>query len=274
MMPSTDRSSDTLDFQAPHASRRMKPIVPLLAALWLLGPAHAQSPAPAKIAIVSLIGDTMTIDTYRRRVGTGVDFNHQEQITVGSPVFDHAALAAAADAVAKALPGASVAPLAVPAAGSAFDPAGLVEDGELVPSNPLVAALQRGGYSHLLAITRHRGIARLQLADITVGSGYLRGIGFYIDPYLGTKAADSLRTARGFVAPYVYIKLLLVELSAPGPALRGERAITASVTRSGAGNDPALDPWESMTAEEKVSTLKDLLNEQIDASVPLLLQAR
>ena len=98
----------------------------MLRGCWVSCAASAQSGEvlTGKLAIVSLIGDSMTIDTYRRRVGTAIDSNRQEVIRIATPVFDDALIAAASTAVYPQLTsGSSVSTLAVPAPGSNFDPA-------------------------------------------------------------------------------------------------------------------------------------------------------
>ncbi len=253
----------------------MKSTLALLLGLSILCAANAQplDASPRKVAVVSLIGDAMTIDTYRRRVGTGVDANRQETITLSTPVFDHTALLAAESALARLLPGtSSIAPLAVPTAGSDFDPARLFVDGKVSPANPLVTALRQSDFTHLLAVVKHRAPARLQLAGVTVGSGHLRGLGFYIDNDLPTKNRDTGKTGQGFVAPYVFIRLVLVDLGSL--EIRGEQPITASMSRSASDNETGLDPWGSMTADEKVSALQSLIQERIAAAVPELVRLK
>lgn len=252
----------------------MKRILCLLLGLALFGPAHPQTVdvAIGKMAILSLIGDEMTVDTYRPRVGTGIDSNHQESIAVPGPVFDHAALFAAADSLARLIPAASVSALAVPVAGSASDPNWLLADGPIPPSSALVSSLRQSGFSHLLLISKHLGLARLKLKDIAVGSGHLRGIGFYIDHDLRTKRSDTNEAAHGFIAAYVYIRLTLVDLSTL--EVRGEQTISASSTWSAARNENGFDPWGAMTPEQKVASLKRLIEKNVSASVPLLVRVK
>jgi hypothetical protein len=226
-----------------------------------------------KVAVVSLIGDSITVDTYRRRVGTSIDANNQTTVRLPTPEFDHVALLTAESTLTKLLPAtSSIAPLAVPAADSDSDPARLTVDGKVSPSNPLIAALRQGNFTHLLTVSKHRAAARLQLSGLTVGSGYLRGLGFYIDNDLPTRNLDTGKTGRGFVAPYVFIKLVLVDLASL--EVQSEQAITASTSRSAADNEQGADPWGSMTAEDKVSVLKRLTEERIAAALPELFRLK
>ena len=252
----------------------MKRILCLLLGVVLSGAAGAQAVDPSirKVAVLSLIGDEMTVDTYRPRVGTGVDSNRRETIPVPSPVFDHAAIFAAVDALTPLLPASGVSALAVPAAGSASDPNRLLADGAIAPSSAPVGSLRESGFSHLLPISKHRGLARLQLKDLAVGSGHLRGIGFYIDRDLRTKRLDTDEAAYGFIAPYAYIRLTLVDLSTL--ELRSEQTIAASYTQSAARNERGFDPWGAMSPEQKVAWLKQSIESHVAAAAPLLVRIK
>lgn len=244
----------------------------LLIALTVSGAAQSGSP-PRNVAIVSLIGDVMTVDVYRARTGTSINKNDQTVIPVTNAFFDRAALASTADAVFARLPqDASVATLAVPKRGSGFDPAGLLVDDAVSRSNPLVAALRNEGFSHLVAITRHRSPARVEMADGSVGAGNLEGLGFYVDHSIRTERVDNRAPAYGIIAPYVYIRLLLIDLDTL--AIQGDQKVTASVVRTSEANRQGEDPWGALSAEEKAEMLLSLLNRQVKEAVPRLFETR
>jgi hypothetical protein len=246
----------------------------LFVGLLLACSANAQGVDEAiqKVAIVSLIGDVMTVDTYRPRIGTGIDSNHQDVIPIQTPVFDHTALLAAGDALTKLNPAARVVSLAVPAPGSESDPARLMVDGKVAAASAFIASLQEQGFTHLLTIAKHRAPARFHFVGTTVGSGNLQGIGFYIDNDYRTSRGDTGETGKGFMAPYVYIKLTLVDLGSL--QLRGEETITASVARSAARNKDGFSPWGAMTPEQKVGMLKSLIKRHVSEGVPLLFRPK
>lgn len=251
----------------------MKQLLTALVSLLLIGTAHAQSTDTPykKVAITSLIGDVITVDIYRKRVGTMIDSNQQEKLPVPTPEFDEVALKTASAAVTNALPSVSLAALTVAAAGSDLDPAQFLVDGRIAASHRLAAALRDAGFTHLLVITKHRGAARLKFASSSVGSGYLQGIGFYIDNSLNTIRLDTQEKSRGMIAPYVYIKLALVDLASLQQVR--EQVIMDSTTRSAAGHKEALDAWSAVTAEEKVSLLQELIRENVSAATPLLFKS-
>lgn len=123
-------------FFAPSDSHPMKPLLAAFLSLLLFGSVQAQNTDTPykKVAVTSLIGDVITVDIYRKRVGTMIDSNLQEKLPVPTAVFDELALKTASDAVTKALPSASTATLSVAAPGSDLDPAQFLVDGRIAAS--------------------------------------------------------------------------------------------------------------------------------------------
>jgi hypothetical protein len=237
--------------------------------LFLAAPAEAAEAPIRKIAVTSLIGDSLTVDTYRRRTSSHIESNMQNIVPSGTTAFDLAALAAARSALSDAVPSAEIALLAVPAADSDLDPARALVDGKtVVPTGALVAALRREAFTHVLLIVKHRALAHLQLDGLTVGNGQLRGLGFYIDNDLPTYLATTRETARGFIAPYVYVRLWLVDVASL--QVVGEKEVTASTTRA---NFSGLSPWDAMTSEAKIALLTDMVRESVGAAATPLLRA-
>ena len=63
---------------------------------------------PPRFAVLSLIGESMTVVTYQPAVGSNLDKNLHETITLPDAIFDKTALLAASDAVTTGDAGASV----------------------------------------------------------------------------------------------------------------------------------------------------------------------
>ncbi len=233
--------------------------------------AGTASPAPlqvSRLVLLSLIGDVMTVDIYRPRVGTQIDKNRQTVVGLDNPAFDHAALLAASEAVRQQRPMAAMAMLAVPKADSAFDPNRLLADRSALADDPVLVALRGQGFDHLLAITKLRAPAHLRLYGQTVGSGQLQGLGFYIDPFLRLKNVDTGEFADGFIAPYAYFRLTLIDTNSG--AVRGEEAVTASTVRTTAGT-PALAIWDAMTPQAKADALRYFVDRSTREAVKRLL---
>jgi hypothetical protein len=179
------------------------------------------------------------------------------------------AMETVASALAKSLSSVQLAKLSVPRAGTDLDPAQFLIDGRIAASHRMVGALRDAGFTHLLVVTKHRAPARLQMAGSSIGSGHLSGLGFYVDPTYTTMRMDTLESAKGFIAPYVYVRLALVDLASLQQVR--ERSITEGIVRSAARNPEGFDAWGAMKAEEKVSMLQDLLRYHVQEAVPLLL---
>ena len=193
------------------------------AAALALGTAGAQT-APPKIAVTSLVADQFTVTLYRDATGTNLA-NRANVVKMPGPMLDVALLKAAQDAIAKEVPGATVFPLKVPAAGSNVDPALVYQDGKPDPANLLVDALKKQQFTHLLTATRlkHNNIIALADGGIGTNKGALEGIGFYVDPTLVVENRRSGERSEGIIAPYVYIELRLVDLIMQTAALVIER---------------------------------------------------
>ena len=108
------------------------------------------------------------------------------------------------------------------------------EGKKFTPTADLAAALAQTSATHLLLIQAQRSPSMLKARNASLGSGYLEGLGFYIDRELKMRRSDNGQVGVGFLAPYAYIKLQLINL-ASGETER-EQVMTASGTISAAKN--------------------------------------
>jgi hypothetical protein len=240
------------------------------AALGLCGALVLQAHAGPveKIALVSAIGDSISLVVYRPTVGSHLDQNRVQVFPVPNNEFDDTAVAAATQAV-KRWAGANGTVTVVTPALEMAARASTVASGRLQASEALKAALQDGGATHLLLFTKHRSVAMLRLRNSSPGSGMLEGLGFYIDRSLPTRRADTRERGIGFIAPYAYFKISLVDV-ATWEVLKSE-SIMASSAVSSARDEEGVDPWNALSAEEKVALLKRLIRTETARVVPLLL---
>ena len=234
--------------------------------------AFAQAPAPAKVAVTSLVADQFTVTLYRDATGTNLS-NASNTVKLPGPMLDIALLKAAQDAVGKAVAGATVFPLKVPAPGTSVDPALVYQDGKPDAANVLVDALRKQGFTHLLTATKLRNSNIIKLTDGAIGTnkGALEGIGFYVDPTLNVQNNRTGERSEGIVAPYVYIELRLVDLATLD--VRSQR-ITANSVAAAAQNKTGADAWGALTAEEKIKALERLIQTNVAQAVPALFQAK
>jgi hypothetical protein len=248
----------------------------LLATPLVLLPAllHAQTGGDAprrRYAVISLVGDRMYVVVYQTQTGTILDANRRESVSLGNSYFDDAALLAAQAAVGKAEPGAAVALMRARSASLYETQDKLIEGSKLVVPEELAGALQETRATHLILFTKYRTEARLRELHGTTGAGKLEGLGYYVDPVLRMQRSDTGERGIGFLAPYVYIKAALFDLTSL--KLLNEMAITASTTLSAARNKQGTDPWTTLSSAEKFEHLRSMLTREIERVVPALVAA-
>ena len=222
--------------------------------------------APRRYAVLSLIGDSMTVVVYVMETGTHLDRNRQEPVSLGSDLLDRAALNAVQQSL-KQIDARSPVLLFLGTSPELFgDPSKLFDGKRLLLSQDLSEAMKGGGATHLLLLTRYRAEARIQAVDRTVGSGKLEGLGFYIDGYLRTRRSDNGVAGQGFLAPYVYLRILLVDLATS--MIDREEVITWTTMLSAARG--ATDDPRAVLAGEQLKFLVDALTREISRVVPSL----
>ncbi len=224
----------------------------------------------SRIAVLSLVADSMTVVAYRPSTGSSTDTNLRRKIPISTPVLEQAVLAAVHDSARKTLSSAGVLMLAVPRAGAANDPNMLLADLSSEGSAAFLAALREQSVSHLVLVTPYRAPARMQFAEGKVGSGYVSGLGFYVDHSLPTIGSDANRAGEGFIAPYAYVQLTLVDVATA--TMRRKELVTASHAVAAERNRTGTDPWNALSTEEKFRLLTDLLVEGVSGATEALLK--
>ena len=130
--------------------------------------------------------------------------------------------------------------------------------------------LRGSGSTHLILVTKIRHEARVrELKDAYLGGGELEGLGFYVDA--GRQSPTSTPDNPGLggtpvLGPFAYYKLELIDL-AKGEILKKEE-ITASRVFANPGSS---NPWATLTNQEKISTLQDIIRRETAKAVPVLL---
>lgn len=235
----------------------------VLAACTLLVAAQGcAADAPDSYAVVALFGDDLSVVTYRSTTGSSLDRNEQQHVALGDGRFDRLATQVSMNAIRAALPGARIEPLTMSddalAGGLDVSLPSLLET--------VKGKLQDKDTHYLLVIGKYRGDAHLKVASGTIGSGRLEGIGFYIDPFLRMKKTNTGESGRGFVAPFAYLSVSLVDLRT-GAVIRSEAA-TESMTHANVGASTTLDPWDAMTPEQKVRSIEVVIRKALLWAVP------
>ncbi len=251
---------------AGQAHRRRALAALILAGLWLAPAAAAEI---TRLGVASAMGDVLTVVVHRAEVGSRIDQNQYQALANTDPAFDDMARRVATDGARTALPRAvSVQAVDLAGAGSALA-RGWTEGGRFAPPPALQAQWQQAGLSHLLLITRWRGPTALKTTSARVGSGHLEGLGFYLDQHQKTRRQDTGQTGEGFLAPYAYLQLQLIDL-ASGEIEKTEQ-VSSSSTLSAARNATGTDAWTALEPAQKVRVLLQVVRSGVGQAVPRLL---
>lgn len=219
-------------------------------------------------AVVALVGDEFTIVTYQPGVGSNIDQNRKEEVPVDNAHFDQLATRVAVNALRRTVPGAALQGIAVPDHGAFGDADALLASDGTLPSllSAVKPRLQRPDTHYLVVISKYRGDAQLRVRNGAIGSGKLSGVGFYIDAFKGLKNSGTGERGRGFLAPYAYVMVSLVDLRT-GAIVRSEHAVETT-TRANTGPESTLEPWDALTAEQKARLLDNMLGRAVQKTVP------
>jgi hypothetical protein len=222
-------------------------------------------------AIVSLIGDGLSIVVRENSTGSNINRNPRTFVKLETPALDRAALFAADDAIKGLSPGAKRVLLEVhdPAVYAAQSRA-LDEGGDIRPVLlALGATVAQSKATHLVLFTKQRHEAMLRLRDGNVGNGRLEGLGFYVDRAMRLQNPDTGEYYLGFLSPFAYFRVSLIE-AATGKTL-GEESVIASDAHASTSN---VHPWDTLTSQEKMSALQTMVGQEAGRVVTTLLQRR
>lgn len=239
-------------------------LMPLL----LAGSAWANPPTPS-YAVISLVGDKLDIVTYQPQVGTQLDSNSHLPLTMSQDELDTVALRAVNRSLRATVPGATVALLAASTPDSFVDQGRMFSGDHVTLPAEIDAAVHREGAARLVLITKHHGEARLQVADGYIGSGKIEGLGFYVDTNKRMKVQETGTRSIGYLAPYVYIDVSLIDV-ATGTVTRRVVVAFGRVIATPAQAEGA-NPWDALSTQEKVSSLKEMLSDKLAEVVPTLI---
>jgi hypothetical protein len=237
---------------------------------WLAVLARPVRAAVRHYAALSLLADRFDVVFGRMGTGSHLDRNERQSFDAGAGVFDRYALEAVQQAVQRNEPGARVTMLTLPTTSRLYnEPDRIFESRPVALPGAVVDALLAVKATHLFLLTKIRGETRIPLVDRTTGRGTVRGLGFYVDSELRLQRSETGEASSGVLAPFAYLRLSLIDIET-GEVLR-EQSIRAMRPYILAGRPDVVDPWQLLTAEEKVDALKQLLEDELARAVPTLL---
>ncbi len=154
------------------------------------------------------------------------------------------------------------------AQGSAPEP--LLDGDQFKPDEAIAAALRKAGATHLLLVSKYRSDALLKAKHGSIGNGKLEGLGFYLDYDKKMRRSDTGESGRGFIAPYAYYRVSLIDLST-GKVLK-HHEVRASRAVSVARNEDSFDPWEALSASRKLEMLLRFIRTETPGAVADVMQ--
>ena len=242
----------------------------LIAVLLLVAAPFAASAQERRYAVLSLVGDQLLI--VQREMGTGsrIDQNRRHLEPMPHSALDRAVLLAVDDAIRQASPGAKPVllstkdPTLYAISDQSLDSGGTARVFEAV--RPIVAGSRA---THLVLVTKHRHRAMLRLFGGHVGSGWLEGLGFYLDQGSNESAYRSTDTERGFISPFTYFKVSLIDL-ARGTVVAEDYSIGSNANSPPTGQ--IGNAWLSLSDAEKERQLTALIREEAARVVPKLVK--
>jgi hypothetical protein len=240
----------------------------LLSALALAIPtlasnAQAVTPPASTYAVLALVGDKLDAVTYQPQIGTLLDANTHLAVPMTVDLLDTAALRAT-------LPGIDVALLAASTPDMFADEARLFDGDHVRLPADIETAVTQEKASKLVLITKHRSEARLAVQSGFIGNGKIEGLGFYVDSYHRLEAVDNPGGTVGFLSPFVYVDVTLVDVASH--AIVRRTTITASRTFVPASIAKANAVWDTLDGKAKVAALTDLLSDNLATVIPQLVQ--
>ena len=233
---------------------------------------YAEDSAPRTYAVISLIGDKISVVGHRATVGSNMDRNRQGAMQVQGRALDDMAVLAASDAIGRLDPRASLVMLA------SNDPAVYeLQDQLFEPqqqSRALLASairdpIQSQHATHLILIRKHRADAAMRMQTQYVGSGKIEGVGFYVDPTLPTRNLETNELGVGFLASFAYIKVALVD--AKTMVVLREQTVEESATML---TGKSLNPLDALTPGQKTAALRSMIVKATADGVKAVLESK
>lgn len=233
----------------------------------------AVPPVPPVYAVLSLVGDQLVIVVAQPRTDARFAPYRREALLIDGPVFDDAAIRAAVDAIRKVIPRAELSALNTRSPVLFDKQRVLFEEKGPVMAVPeaIRKALQQQQATYLVLVTKHRDELNLQFGQNRDAGGKLEGLGFYVDDTPTANSGETREAVRGFIAPYAYLQVALVDTRTWN--VIGKQTITASAAIAAAGAPDAPRLWRAMTPAAKVEAMDRLLRREFDRIIPLLLKA-
>jgi hypothetical protein len=229
-------------------------------------------PAPRAYAVLSEMARDLHVVTFQAAVGSSLDNNQRQRFDLPGAVFEKLLLVTVREKLAQAAPGAAVwliAPLDTDLFPRLQSP---VVGSQIAIPDDLLEGLKAQKSTHLLLFTRHRGEADFEIfKGPHAGSGWIEGLGFYIDRLFLVQDPITRITAPGFLTAFTYYRITLVDVATR--TVLKTKAIQAYEVQPAARARDSVNPWDAMNSKEKVESLQRMIQQSIRALLPEMLPA-
>ncbi len=238
--------------------------------LGMMGGAGAQ--APRSYAVLSLVGDTLTLQANRHAVGSHTDSAPKQVLAMDDQLFDQLALIAARSWIAEKQPGAKAVLMATQDKGlyRAQNEMFELPDAHQDDRDYLKSLLKDQGVSHLVLISKFRSNALVELQNANIGAGALEGLGFYVDDTLNIRDTATKDVGRGIMMPYAYVRVRLLDAQ----TLAVVREVTARKSRimmQPSVESSGMDGFNGLNGTEKAKHIRTVLDDAMAGTLPDLL---
>ncbi len=242
----------------------------LVANLFVLSAADgATTTAPQEYAVLSLIGDNLTVAQFSTTTGTIVNKTPRILVPVKTPILDDVALLAVEDVVKKTDAGARLDLL------SSNDPVLYKFQNDLfnntgdsaAAQTALRTVLKNTTAERLILVSKHRADAYFRLVGSQIGEGKLEGLGYYIDNTVSIRMVDSGATGVGFLAPFAYVKVSLLNARTL-QVLRTKSIIESEVIANAGSAEANLSAWQVLSQQKKIDHTTELIRRVIQQAIP------
>jgi len=226
------------------------------------------------IAILSMVGDHLTVIGMGAQLGSHIDQNQRQTIPVSGTGFDDFAAQVADAAIAKLRPVATVTRLRVgdPAL---YKLADAWIDGDNPEMKQLMAlipvASAQSPEAWVLLIAPYRNELELKTQHDLRGAGKASGLGYYVDAITPIKRSDTGERALGYLGVFANFQLFLVNLKTG--AVDAHERLVLGTTRSAARAEDRT-PWHALSDDQKVKVLESLLKQGIESALPRMLSSK
>jgi hypothetical protein len=255
---------------APRARRRAFVAALLTAAIGagLADTAAAQS--PRSYAVVSEMARDVTVIIRQPAVGSRLTNNAVSRIPIAQGLLDKFVLNNTRAVLATDAPGARVF-LVAPLDSDLFEGMQSVFEGSRIKiAADIAEAFKSQGSTHLILFSRHREEGQVQFDNGGEATGPLEGLGFYLDRSTNVINRAQGQAGRGYLAPYLHARATLVELPS-GKVLRTLEIREAAPYTNTRADAETVDSWDSLSSNDKVRVLLELLERQVGKSLKTLL---